>query len=143
VGLLGCGIMAGIGAAINTGEVKRGESVAVIGCGGVGIAAVAGARLAGATTIIAVDIDDNKIDMAKSLGATHGVNSRQEDAVEAIRALTGGHGADVVIDAHFRSTAAPGTWTTTSGSWAMTRNASSSTRRTTPPRSSTRSAAGR
>jgi S-(hydroxymethyl)mycothiol dehydrogenase len=99
VGLLGCGVMAGIGAAINTGEVKRGESVAVIGCGGVGIAAIAGAKLAGATTIIAVDIDGNKIDMAKSLGATHGVNSRQEDAVEAIRALTGGNGADVVIDA--------------------------------------------
>jgi S-(hydroxymethyl)mycothiol dehydrogenase len=99
VGLLGCGVMAGIGAAINTGEVKRGESVAVIGCGGVGIAAIAGAKLAGATTIIAVDIDDNKIEMGKSLGATHGVNSRQEDAVEAIRALTGGNGADVVIDA--------------------------------------------
>ena len=89
VGLLGCGVMAGIGAAINTGEVKRGESVAVIGCGGVGIAAIAGAKLAGATTIIAVDIDANKIDMAKSLGATHGINSSDEDPVEAIRALTG------------------------------------------------------
>ncbi|MFD1214869.1 S-(hydroxymethyl)mycothiol dehydrogenase [Arthrobacter sp. GCM10027362] len=99
VGLLGCGVMAGIGAAINTGEVKRGESVAVIGCGGVGIAAVAGAALAGATTIIAVDIDENKIEMAQKLGATHGVNSRQTDPVEAIRALTGGHGADVVIEA--------------------------------------------
>ncbi|GAC1482099.1 MAG: S-(hydroxymethyl)mycothiol dehydrogenase [Pseudarthrobacter sp.] len=99
VGLLGCGVMAGIGAAINTGEVKRGESVAVIGCGGVGIAAIAGAKLAGATTIIAVDIDDNKIAMAKELGATHGVNSREQDAVEAVRALTGGNGADVVIDA--------------------------------------------
>ncbi|MHA7263514.1 S-(hydroxymethyl)mycothiol dehydrogenase [Arthrobacter sp. TMN-37] len=99
VGLLGCGIMAGIGAAINTGAVARGESVAVIGCGGVGIAAIAGARLAGATTVIAVDIDSNKVDMAKALGATHGVDSSAEDAVEAIRALTGGHGADVVIDA--------------------------------------------
>ena len=99
VGLLGCGVMAGIGAAINTGEVKRGESVAVIGCGGVGIAAIAGAKLAGATTIIAVDIDENKIEMAKSLGATHGVNSRTSDPVEAIRALTGGNGADVVIEA--------------------------------------------
>jgi S-(hydroxymethyl)mycothiol dehydrogenase len=99
VGLLGCGVMAGIGAAINTGEVKRGESVAVIGCGGVGIAAVAGAKLAGATTIIAVDIDENKIAMARSLGATHGVNSRTSDPVEAIRALTGGNGADVVIEA--------------------------------------------
>jgi S-(hydroxymethyl)mycothiol dehydrogenase len=99
VGLLGCGVMAGIGAAINTGEVKRGESVAVIGCGGVGIAAIAGAKLAGATTIIAVDIDENKIEMATSLGATHGVNSRTTDPVDAIRALTGGFGADVVIDA--------------------------------------------
>jgi S-(hydroxymethyl)mycothiol dehydrogenase len=99
VGLLGCGVMAGIGAAINTGEVKRGESVAVIGCGGVGIAAVAGARLAGATTIIAVDIDPAKIELAKSLGATHGVNSRDEDPVAAIQALTGGFGADVVIEA--------------------------------------------
>ena len=99
VGLLGCGVMAGIGAAINTGEVKRGESVAVIGCGGVGIAAVAGAKLAGATTIIAVDIDAKKVEMAKSLGATHGIDSSIEDPVEAIRALTGGNGADVVIDA--------------------------------------------
>jgi len=99
VGLLGCGIMAGIGAAINTGEVKRGESVAVIGCGGVGTAAVAGAQLAGATTIVAVDIDDAKLEQAKRFGATHTVNSRTEDAVEAIRAVTGGFGADVVIDA--------------------------------------------
>jgi len=99
VGLLGCGVMAGIGAAINTGEVQRGESVAVIGCGGVGIAAIAGAKLAGATTIIAVDIDENKIEMAKSLGATHGVNSRSTDPVDAIRELTGGFGADLVIDA--------------------------------------------
>jgi S-(hydroxymethyl)mycothiol dehydrogenase len=73
--------------------------VAVIGCGGVGIAAIAGAALAGATTIIAVDIDENKIAMAQKLGATHGVNSRDTDPVEAIRALTGGHGADVVIEA--------------------------------------------
>ena len=99
VGLLGCGVMAGIGAAINTGEVKRGESVAVIGCGGVGIAAVAGAVLAGATTIIAVDIDSKKLELAKAQGATHVINSKDEDPVEAIRALTGGNGADVVIDA--------------------------------------------
>ncbi|GAB3269992.1 S-(hydroxymethyl)mycothiol dehydrogenase [Sinomonas notoginsengisoli] len=99
VGLLGCGIMAGIGAAINTGEVKRGESVAVIGCGGVGIAAIAGAKLAGATTIIAVDLDPAKVELAKSLGATHGVVSRETDPVETIRSLTGGFGADVVIDA--------------------------------------------
>ena len=99
VGLLGCGIMAGIGAAINTAEVKRGETVAVIGCGGVGIAAIAGAKLAGATTIIAVDIDPAKTALALELGATHAVNSRETDPVEAIRALTGGFGADVVIDA--------------------------------------------
>lgn len=99
VGLLGCGLMAGIGAAINTGEVKRGESVAVIGCGGVGIASIAGAVLAGATTIIAVDIDDDKLEMAKSHGATHTVNSKKQDAVEGIQAATGGFGADVVIEA--------------------------------------------
>ena len=99
VGLLGCGIMAGIGAAMNTGNVRRGDSVAVIGCGGVGIAAVQGAKLAGATTIIAVDIDPRKVELARTLGATHGVNSREQDPIEAIRALTGGNGADVVIDA--------------------------------------------
>jgi len=98
-GLLGCGIMAGIGAAINTGEAKRGESVAVIGCGGVGTAAIAGAALAGATTIIAVDLDDRKLDKALELGATHAVNSKERDAVEAIQELTGGFGADLVIDA--------------------------------------------
>ncbi|CAM5285957.1 MULTISPECIES: S-(hydroxymethyl)mycothiol dehydrogenase [Streptomyces] len=98
-GLLGCGVMAGIGAAINTGEVGRGDSVAVIGCGGVGDAAVAGARLAGARRIIAVDIDDRKLEKARSVGATHTVNSRGTDPVEAIRELTDGFGADVVIEA--------------------------------------------
>ncbi|KRV49768.1 S-(hydroxymethyl)mycothiol dehydrogenase [Wenjunlia vitaminophila] len=98
-GLLGCGVMAGLGAAINTGAVGRGDTVAVIGCGGVGAAAVAGARLAGAARIIAVDIDDRKLTSAEKLGATHTVNSRTADAVEAIRDLTGGFGADVVIDA--------------------------------------------
>ncbi|QXT63536.1 S-(hydroxymethyl)mycothiol dehydrogenase [Tessaracoccus palaemonis] len=99
VGLLGCGIMAGIGAAINTGGVTRGKSVAVIGCGGVGCAAIAGSALAGAGTIIAVDIDDTKLARAAALGATHAVNSADLDPVEAIRELTGGFGADVVIDA--------------------------------------------
>jgi len=99
VGLLGCGVMAGFGAAVNTGGVGRGDSVAVIGCGGVGNAAIAGARLAGATTIVAVDVDDRKLEWATKLGATHTVNSRTTDPVEAIRGLTGGHGADVVIDA--------------------------------------------
>ncbi|WP_458247929.1 S-(hydroxymethyl)mycothiol dehydrogenase [Streptomyces sp. MAI_2237] len=98
-GLLGCGVMAGIGAAINTGNVGRGDTVAVIGCGGVGDAAVVGSRLAGAAKIIAVDIDDRKLETAKRLGATHTVNSKENDAVEAIRELTGGFGADVVIEA--------------------------------------------
>ncbi|WP_017547191.1 S-(hydroxymethyl)mycothiol dehydrogenase [Nocardiopsis prasina] len=98
-GLLGCGIMAGIGAAINTGGVGRGDSVAVIGCGGVGSAAVAGARLAGAGRIIAVDLEERKLEWARGFGATHTVNARESDPVEAIRALTDGFGADVVIDA--------------------------------------------
>jgi len=106
VGLLGCGIMAGIGAAINTGGVTRGKSVAVIGCGGVGCAAIAGSALAGAGTIIAVDIDDTKLARATSLGATRAVNSAGQDPVEAIRELTGGFGADVVIDA----VGVPQTW---------------------------------
>ncbi len=98
-GLLGCGVMAGLGAAINTGGVGRGDSVAVIGCGGVGCAAIAGANLAGASTIIAVDVDDRKLQTARELGATHSVNSTKTDAVEAIRSLTGGNGADVVVEA--------------------------------------------
>ena len=98
-GLLGCGVMAGVGAAINTGGVRRGESVAVFGCGGVGDAAIAGARLAGATTIVAVDIDDRKLEWARKFGATHTVNSRETDAVEAIKSHAGGFGVDVAIDA--------------------------------------------
>ncbi|MDT3396867.1 S-(hydroxymethyl)mycothiol dehydrogenase [Streptomyces sp. B1866] len=98
-GLLGCGVMAGLGAALNTGAVGRGDTVAVIGCGGVGGAAVAGARLAGATRIIAVDVDERKLAGARRLGATHTVNSRAADPVTAVRELTGGFGADVVIDA--------------------------------------------
>ncbi len=98
-GLLGCGVMAGVGAAINTGAVKRGESVAVFGCGGVGDAAIAGAKLAGATTIIAVDISDTKLEWARKFGATHTVNSTGTDAVEAIKGHTNGFGVDVAIDA--------------------------------------------
>jgi len=98
-GLVGCGIMAGLGAAINTGGVSRGDSVAVIGCGGVGNAAIAGAKLAGAHTIIAVDVDDRKLEWAKQFGATHTINSRQTDAVQAIRDLTGGNGVNVAIEA--------------------------------------------
>ena len=98
-GLIGCGVMAGLGAAMNTGGVGRGDSVAVFGCGGVGDAAVAGSRLAGAHTIIAVDIDDRKLDIARNFGATHTVNSTNEDPIEAIRGLTGGNGVDVAIAA--------------------------------------------
>src|ERR1700753_1511658 len=98
-GLLGCGVVAGIGAAINTGGVTRGDTVAVIGCGGVGDAAVLGARLAGAKTIIAVDIDDRKLQLAREFGATDTVNSKASDPVETIRELTGGFGADVVVEA--------------------------------------------
>jgi S-(hydroxymethyl)mycothiol dehydrogenase len=98
-GLLGCGVMAGLGAAINTGNVGRGDTVAVIGCGGVGAAAVAGARLAGASKIIAVDLEPRKLAWARGLGATHTLDAREADVVEAIRELTGGFGADVVIDA--------------------------------------------
>ena len=105
-GLLGCGVMAGLGAAINTGGVGRGQSVAVIGCGGVGSAAIAGSVLAGAAKVIAVDIDDRKLEGARRMGATDTINSSETDPVEAIQALTGGHGADVVIDAVGR----PETW---------------------------------
>ena len=98
-GLLGCGVMAGLGAAINTGGVTRGDSVAVIGCGGVGAAAVAGSHLAGARRVIAVDIDPRKLTKAQELGATHTVNGKDEDVVARVRELTDGFGADVVIDA--------------------------------------------
>ena len=106
VGLLGCGVMAGLGAAVNTGNVSRGDSVAVIGCGGVGDAAIMGARLAGAGTIIAIDRDPRKLEWARELGATHTVNAAEADTVEMVRELTGGFGADVVIDAVGR----PETW---------------------------------
>jgi S-(hydroxymethyl)mycothiol dehydrogenase len=98
-GLLGCGVMAGIGAAINTGGVSRGDSVAVFGCGGVGDAAIEGSRIAGASIIIAVDIDDTKLEWARNFGATHTINSTNEDPVEKIRELTGGNGVDVAIEA--------------------------------------------
>jgi S-(hydroxymethyl)mycothiol dehydrogenase len=98
-GLLGCGVMAGLGAAINTGGVSRGDSVAVFGCGGVGDAAIAGAALAGATTIVAIDLDDRKLEWARRFGATHTCNSGTTDPVEFIRSVTGGNGADVCIEA--------------------------------------------
>jgi len=98
-GLIGCGIMAGFGAAVNTGEVTRGETVAVIGCGGVGNAAIAGASLAGARTVIAVDVDPRKLEWARGFGATHVLDARSADVVATIRELTDSFGADVVIDA--------------------------------------------
>ena len=105
-GLLGCGVMAGIGAAVNTGAVGPGDSVAVIGCGGVGDAAIVGSRLAGASTVVAVDRDEKKLAWAVELGATHTVRAADVDVVEAVTELTGGFGADVVIDAVGR----PETW---------------------------------
>ncbi|WP_435593707.1 S-(hydroxymethyl)mycothiol dehydrogenase [Nocardia sp. bgisy118] len=105
-GLLGCGVMAGIGAALNTGNVSRGDTVAVIGCGGVGDAAIAGARLAGARTIVAIDRDPRKLAWATEFGATHTVDASAEDVVARIQELTDGFGADVVIDAVGR----PETW---------------------------------
>jgi S-(hydroxymethyl)mycothiol dehydrogenase len=98
-GLIGCGVMAGFGAALNTADVRRGETVAVWGCGGVGNAAINGAALAGARTVIAVDIDDRKLEWAKGFGATHTVNAANEDPVEAVKALTDGFGVDVAIEA--------------------------------------------
>ncbi|OBG41486.1 S-(hydroxymethyl)mycothiol dehydrogenase [Mycobacterium sp. E3198] len=105
-GLLGCGVMAGLGAAINTGAVTRDDTVAVIGCGGVGDAAIAGAALVGARQIIAVDTDNTKLDWARKFGATHTVNAREFDVVKTIQDLTDGFGVNVVIDAVGR----PETW---------------------------------
>ncbi|MEY2567568.1 MAG: S-(hydroxymethyl)mycothiol dehydrogenase [Actinomycetota bacterium] len=98
-GLIGCGVMAGFGAATNTGGVSRGDTVAVIGCGGVGDAAIAGSVLAGARVVIAVDVDARKLEWARGFGATHVVDASSVDVVEAVRALTDGNGADVVIEA--------------------------------------------
>jgi S-(hydroxymethyl)mycothiol dehydrogenase len=98
-GLLGCGVMAGLGASMLTGEVGRGDSVAVFGCGGVGCAAIAGAVLAGATTVIGVDVDRRKLELARQFGATEVVDSSSEDPVERVKELTGGFGADVCVEA--------------------------------------------
>ncbi len=98
-GLLGCGVMAGLGASLLTGNVQRGDSVAVFGCGGVGDAAIAGAKLAGATTIVAVDLDERKLAWARDFGATHTVHAATEDPVAAVRSATGGFGADVCVEA--------------------------------------------
>ena len=98
-GLIGCGVMAGFGAAVHTGNVGLGDTVAVIGCGGVGSAAIVGASLAGARRVIAVDVDPRKLEWARGFGATHVVDARESDPVEAIKDLTGGLGADVVVEA--------------------------------------------
>jgi S-(hydroxymethyl)mycothiol dehydrogenase len=98
-GLVGCGVMAGFGAALNTGGVTGGDTVAVFGCGGVGDAAIAASALAGARQVIAVDIDPRKLEWAKDFGATATVNAAEGDPVEAILALTDGFGVDVAIEA--------------------------------------------
>ncbi|MBN9794798.1 S-(hydroxymethyl)mycothiol dehydrogenase [Pseudonocardia sp. TMWB2A] len=98
-GLIGCGVTTGFGAAVTTGGVRPGHTVAVIGCGGVGDAAIAGARTAGATTVIGIDTDPRKLEWATGFGAGHTVDARDTDVVERVRELTGGAGADVVIDA--------------------------------------------
>ncbi|MBV8160955.1 MAG: S-(hydroxymethyl)mycothiol dehydrogenase [Acidimicrobiia bacterium] len=105
-GLIGCGVMAGFGAAVNTGGVARGDAVAVIGCGGVGDAAIAASALAGARKVIAVDVAARKLEWARRFGATDVVDASATDPVEAIKQLTGGNGADVVIEAVGR----PDTW---------------------------------
>ena len=104
--LIGCGVMTGVGAALYAADVQPGSSVAVFGCGGVGDAAIAGARLAGATTIIAVDLDPRKLEWAKEFGATHTVNPRESDPVEQIKALTGGFG----VNYSFEAVGIPETW---------------------------------
>ena len=97
--LIGCGVMTGAGAALNLGAIAHGDAVMVIGCGAVGLAAVQGARLAGAGAIIAVDIDPAKLVLAARMGATHGVDASKDDAVAAAKRETGGRGVDVVIEA--------------------------------------------
>lgn len=104
--LIGCGVMTGVGAVINTAGVEPGSSVAVFGCGGVGLNCIQGARLANAGPIIAVDLLDNKLDMAREFGATHVVNAGREDPVESIKAITGGSGAHYAFEA-IGLTAAP------------------------------------
>ena len=97
--LIGCGVMTGVGAALYTADVRPGSSVAVFGCGGVGDSVIQGAKLAGATTIIAVDLDARKLEWAKGFGATHTVNAGEGDPVAAIKALTGGNGVNYSFEA--------------------------------------------
>jgi S-(hydroxymethyl)glutathione dehydrogenase/alcohol dehydrogenase len=97
--LIGCGVMTGVGAALNLGAIAHGDTVMVVGCGAVGLSAVQGARMAGAGAIIAVDLDPAKLTLALHLGATHGINASNEDAIAAGKRETGGRGVDVVIEA--------------------------------------------
>lgn len=97
--LIGCGVMTGVGAALYSADVRQGSSVAVFGCGGVGDSVIQGAKIAGATTIIAVDIDAQKLAWAKNFGATHTVNATEGDPVEVIKGLTGGHGVNYSFEA--------------------------------------------
>jgi S-(hydroxymethyl)glutathione dehydrogenase/alcohol dehydrogenase len=97
--LVGCGVLTGVGAALRTSGLQAGQTVAVFGCGGVGLAIVQGARIGGASRIIGVDMFDSKLEMAKGVGATHVVNSAKDDPVKAIRALTSGAGVDHAFEA--------------------------------------------
>jgi S-(hydroxymethyl)mycothiol dehydrogenase len=101
--LIGCGVMTGVGAALYSAGVRPGTSAAVFGCGGVGDSVIQGARLAGATTIIAVDLDDRKLKWASEFGATHTINARNEDPVARIKELTGGNGVNFSFEAVGRS----------------------------------------
>lgn len=96
--LLGCGVVTGVGAALNTASIRPGDAVAVIGCGGVGLNVVQGARMAGAARIIAVDVHPAKLELARTLGATDTVDAAATDAVGAVMDLTAQHGADVVFE---------------------------------------------
>jgi len=97
--LVGCGVVTGVGAALRSAGLQAGQTVAVFGCGGVGLSIVQGARIGGARQIIAVDQFDSKLEMAKGVGATHTVNTTQDDAVKAVRALTRGLGVDHAFEA--------------------------------------------
>ena len=97
--LIGCGVMTGVGAALNVAHIGHADTVMVIGCGAVGLAAVQGARLVGAAKIIAVDIDDGKLELAQRMGATRGVNAKRDDVAAAAKQESSGRGADVVIEA--------------------------------------------
>ena len=97
--LVGCGVLTGVGAALRTAGLEGGQTVAVFGCGGVGLSIVQGARIGGASQIIALDMFDSKLEMAKRVGATHVVNTKNEEPVKAVRALTGGAGVDHAFEA--------------------------------------------